>query len=62
MERLVRNETIERLVRAGNAAGLSVDQIVDVLRAGLSVEGLLPLIASRLPDTSLPLSSSRWVI
>jgi hypothetical protein len=62
MDKPVKNETIERLVRAGNAAGLTVDQMIHVLLDGMSVEELLQLIASRLPSTPITQSSSRWIM
>ena len=43
-------ECIERLVLVGQQAGISVQQMIDLLNAGLSVEGLLLLIELRLKE------------
>ncbi len=55
------NNTLERavckLAIAGEQAGFSVEQMIEFLNAGLSVEGLLDLIALRLeklPEPSVP--------
>jgi hypothetical protein len=57
---------IEKLAIAGQQAGFSLEQMIDVLNAGLSVETLLDLIAWRLEGTqsAWPLlgSSSNWVV
>jgi hypothetical protein len=39
---------IEKLVRAGEHAGLSVDEMIGLLQAGLSIGALLDLIEVRL--------------
>jgi len=57
---------IRKLAIAGQQAGFSLEQMIDLLNAGLSVETLLDLIAWRLEGTqsALPLlgSSSNWVV
>jgi hypothetical protein len=56
---------IERLAIAGQQAGLSVEQMIDLLNDGMAVETLLDLIAWRLEASRNPLvlqgSSSDWV-
>jgi hypothetical protein len=57
---------ITKLAIAGEQAGFSVEQMIELLNAGVTVETLLELIAWRLEGTQsvLPLSgsSSNWVI
>jgi hypothetical protein len=42
---------IEKLAIAGEQAGFSIEQMIDLLNAGLSVESLIELIAWRLEGT-----------
>ena len=53
--------TVQKLVNAGEQAGLSVDQMIQLLQGGLSVSGLLDLIELHLaPDEHyIP---TRWVM
>ena len=51
---------IEKLVLAGEEAGFSIEQMIQILQAGASVEGLLQLIERRLSPAAP--SSSRWVM
>ena len=51
-------ECIERLVLVGQQAGISVQQMIDLLNAGLSVEGLLLLIELRLREPK-PVTQSK---
>jgi len=57
---------IRKLAIAGQQAGFSLEQMIDLLNAGLSVETLLDLIALRLEGTqsALPLlgSSSNRIV
>ena len=57
---------IRKLAIAGEQAGFSLEQMIDLLNAGLSVETLLDLIAWRLEGTqwALPVlgSSSNWIV
>jgi hypothetical protein len=57
---------ITKLAIAGQQAGFSLEQMIDLLDGGLTVETLLDLIAWRLEGmkSALPLqgSSSSWVI
>lgn len=48
MVQLRLRDSVERLVLVGEQAGMSVQQMIDLLNAGLSVEGLLLLIELRL--------------
>ena len=53
---------LQKLVCAGQQAGLTIDQMIDLLNAGLTVETLLDLIELRLSSSQSASSSSRWVI
>jgi hypothetical protein len=53
---------MQKLVLAGQQAGFTIDQMIDLLNAGLTVETLLDLIELRLSSTPSTSSSSRWVI
>ena len=52
---------IEKLVLAGEQAGFTVEQMIQILQTGASVEALLHMIESRLSPVA-PSSSSRWVM
>ena len=61
--------TLERavckLAIAGEQAGFSVEQMIDFLNSGLSVEGLLDLIALRLervPEFCAQPTPSGWIV
>jgi hypothetical protein len=51
---------IERLVLAGEQAGFSVEQMIQLLETGASADALLSLIEMRLFPS--PPRSSRWII
>ena len=51
---------IEKLVLAGEEAGFGIEQMIQILQAGASVEGLFQLIEWRL-SPAVP-GSSRWVM
>lgn len=53
---------IERLVRAGEQAGFSVEQMIQLLQTGASVETLLSLIELRLSPPTASLHPSRWIM
>ena len=57
---------VGKLASAGERAGVNVEQMIRLLNAGVSVETLLQLIASRLnDDAEEPATesiSSRWVV
>jgi hypothetical protein len=62
-------DTLERavckLAIAGEQAGYSVEQMIDFLNSGLTVEGLLDLIALRLeklPQCCAPSPPSGWIV
>ena len=59
-------KAIEKLAVAGEEAGLSVEQMIEMLNGGVSVETLIELISCRLDllQNSKPsvLSSVRWVM
>jgi hypothetical protein len=46
-------------------AGLTVEQMIQLLNAGVTIQGLLELIARRLDETPMPASppsSLRWIM
>jgi hypothetical protein len=55
-------ESIGKLGMAGEQAGFTVEQMIGMLSAGVTIEGLLRLIEWRpgSPETSPP--SSRWIV
>lgn len=56
---------IAKLAKAAQDAGFSVEQMIGLLNAGLSVEGLVDLIAWRLqqPTPMAPVAaSSVWIV
>lgn len=65
MERVALVSGIGKLATVGQQAGFSVEQMIQLLDAGLTVEGLVELIAWRLeqPKPLAPVaSSSIWVV
>jgi hypothetical protein len=63
MQQPVLARAIERLARMGEQAGIAVEDMIQILNAGVSVETLLDLIERRLQgpgeDTH---RSSRWIM
>ena len=53
---------VEKLVRAGEHAGFSVEEMIQLLQTGATVETLLQLIEWRLSPTVVEPRSSRWVM
>jgi hypothetical protein len=53
---------IEKLVRAGEQAGFSVEQMIQMLQTGVDIETLLQMIERRLSPPSAKQRSSRWVM
>ena len=54
-----------KLAVAGEQAGFTVEQMIELLNAGVTVESLLQLIERRLSGASVcapQLASSRWVV
>ncbi len=49
MEQSVLTRAVEKLVSAGERAGMSMEDMIRVLQAGVSVETLLDLITRNLP-------------
>lgn len=65
MERVALVSGIGKLATVGQQAGFSVEQMIQLVDAGLTVEGLVELIAWRLeqPKPLAPVaSSSIWVV
>jgi hypothetical protein len=62
MEQSVIMAAIEKLVRAGEQAGFSAEQMIQLLQTGASVETLLSLIELRLSPATASLRSSHWVM
>ena len=63
MERPSTAQTVYKLAMAGEQAGFSLEQMIQILNSGVSVETLLHLIEWRLGavDPS-PARSSRWIM
>jgi hypothetical protein len=53
---------VEKLVRAGEQGGFSVDLMIQLLERGATVETLLQLIEWRLSPPMVEPHSSRWVM
>jgi hypothetical protein len=53
---------VEKLVLAGEEAGFSVEQMIQILQTGTSVEALLCIIEWRLCPPAMQPRSSRWVM
>ena len=62
MEQPTLMTAIAKLVLAGEQAGLTVEQMIQLLQTGASVEALLNLIELRLFPHVATLQSSRWVM
>jgi hypothetical protein len=66
VQKNILERAICKLATAGEQAGFSVEQMIDFLNAGLSVEGLLDLIALRLerpPESSAASAHySGWIV
>ena len=62
MQHPVLARAIERLARVGEQAGISVEQMILILNAGVSVEGLLDIIDKRLQTPQEFIGYSRWVM
>ena len=54
--------TVAKLVLAGEQAGFTVEQMIQLLQTGASVEALLSLIELRLFPRVATLRSSRWIM
>ena len=57
-------QAIRKLANAGQRAGFTIEQMIELLNAGLTVETLLHLIDWRLyhPGPPPPPNSSRWIM
>jgi len=53
---------IEKLVLAGEQAGFTVEQMIQILQTGASVEALLPMIEWRLSPLPVEPRSCRWIM
>lgn len=57
---------IAKLAAAGEQAGFTLEQMIELLDAGVTVESLLELIGMRLNPAAMPsahdISPSRWVM
>jgi hypothetical protein len=66
MERPSLLKAVGRLAIAGEQAGFSLEQMIELLNEALSVETLLDLIAWRLGDVRKPIAppacSSGWIM
>jgi hypothetical protein len=63
MERPLLVRAVEKLARAGEQAGLSVEDMIRILNAGVSVECLLDLIEQGLHSSQKEAASAaRWLV
>ena len=62
MEQPILMTAIEKLVRAGEQAGFSVEQMIQILQTGVDVETLLQMVERRVSPPSARQRSSLWVI
>ena len=53
---------VERLVAAGEQAGISVEKMIQILDAGVSVETLLDIIDRSLQAPEETDRSARWIM
>lgn len=54
--------TIAKLIIAGEQAGFSIDQMIQLLETGMTVETLFNLIEIRITGRAAVPRSSRWVM
>jgi hypothetical protein len=54
--------SVYKLALAGEQAGFSLEDMIQMLNAGLTVESLLRLIEWRLRDVVPEAHSSRWIM
>jgi hypothetical protein len=62
VQRPVLTRAVEKLAQAGEQAGITVEDMIRILNAGVSVERLLDLIEVRLLAGEGAARSSRWVV
>jgi hypothetical protein len=62
MQHPVLARAIERLVAAGEQAGISVEQMILILNSGVRVEDLLQIIDKSLQRPQEFIGYSRWVM
>ena len=55
-------QAIEKLALAGERAGMSVEDMIQLLNAGVGVETLLNLIGKLYAFREQTLNSSRWIL
>jgi hypothetical protein len=56
---------VSKLAMAGEQAGFTLEEMIDMLKSGISVIGLLDIIVERLYPEMLPprvCGSSRWIM
>ena len=62
MQRSSIAQSVYKLAIAGEQAGFSVERMIQMLNAGITVETLLDLIEWRLRDAAPEGRSSRWIM
>ena len=62
MQRSSIARSVYKLAVAGEQAGFSVERMIQMLNAGITVETLLDLIEWRLRDAAPGGGSSRWIM
>jgi hypothetical protein len=55
-------ETIQKVITAGQEAGFTLDQMIELLEKGFTVESLLRMIEWRLSPPVVEPRSSRWIV
>jgi hypothetical protein len=63
MQRSVLTRAVEKLASAGEQAGISMEEMIRILQAGVSVETLVDLISRSLPVAGEETGqSSHWIV
>jgi hypothetical protein len=62
MAKLSLQSSVFKLTMAGEQAGFTIDQMIQMLNAGVTVEGLLRVIAFRLTPFTDTSRCSRWIM
>ena len=55
-------DAIGKLAIAGEQAGFTVEHMIRLLNAGITIESLLDIIEKGLASQDCPKSSSRWIM
>jgi len=55
-------ETITKLIRAGEEAGYTLEQMIQLLENGMSLSSLMELVEWRLTSATIEPRAYRWVM